>query len=108
MKKYIIALIGFVALIATIGLVTASYGSGNGTRDQQSFVDDDGDGVCDNWVDIDGDGLNDNCLMDGTGNQYRNGSSQGKNYGSGDGKGHYGSCHCDRTGNGPGNGDCQQ
>ena len=50
-------------------------------------------GICDNWVDLDGDGLNDNCLMDGTGNQYRYGASQGKSYGSGDGTGHYGLCH---------------
>ena len=107
MKKYVYAIIGLVAFIATIGLVTASYGSGNGTCDQQSFVDEDGDGVCDNWVDEDGDGVNDNCLEDGTGNQYRYRGQQSKGYGLGDGTGHKGFGLCGGMGYGPGNGDCQ-
>ena len=108
MKKYVYAVIGLVAFIATIGLVTASYGSGNGTCDQQSFVDEDGDGVCDNWVDVDEDGINDNCLHECAGNQYRRGSQQGKGYGPGDGIGHKGMGPRDGTGFGPGNGDCKE
>lgn len=108
MKTYVIALIGLVALIATIGLVTANYGSGNGACDQQSFVDENGDGVCDNWVDADDDGINDNCGNDGPGNHYRYGSQEGKGYGPGDGTGHKGMGPRDGTGYGPGNGDCQQ
>lgn len=108
MKTYIIAIIGLVALIATIGLAAAGYGPGNNTGDQQSFVDEDGDGVCDNWVDADGDGVNDNCLQDGSANQYRYGSQQRNGYGPGDGTGHKGMGPRDGTGYGPGNGDCQQ
>jgi hypothetical protein len=106
MKTYVYAIIGLVALFATIGLVTASYGSGNGTGNQQSYVDENGDGICDNWVDLDGDGINDNCLMDGTGNQYRYGNQQGKGYGPGDNTGHKGIGPRDGTGFGPGN--CQE
>ena len=107
MRKYVLVLIGLVATLAIIGLVTASYGSGNRTCDQQSFVDEDGDGVCDNLVDGDGDGVNDNCLRDGTGNQYRNGNQQRKGYGPGDETGHKGFGPRDGTGYGPGNGNCQ-
>ena len=96
MRTYIIAVIGLVAILATIGLVTAGYGPGNETCDQQSFVDEDGDGVCDNWVDADGDGINDNRLMDGSGHQYRYGRQQGKGSGPGNGSGF-----------GPRNGVCQ-
>jgi len=105
MKTYIFVVIGLVAIIATIGLVTASNGPGNGTCDQQSFVDENGDGICDNWVD--GDGINDNCLKEGTGNQYRYGRQQGKGYGPGDGTGHNGIGPRNGMGYGPGNGDCK-
>ena len=88
MRKYIIAIIGLVALVAIIGLVTAGYdGLGNGESPRESFIDEDGDGVCDNWVDVDGDGVNDNCLSDGLGNQYRNCGEQGKRNGFIDGSG---------------------
>ena len=108
MKTYVYAVIGLVAFIATIGLVTASYGSGNGTCKQQSFFDEDGDGVCDNWVDVDEDGANDNCLKDETGNLYRYGSQQGKGYGPGNGTGYKGIGPRDGTGYGPCNGgNCQ-
>ena len=106
MKTYVFAAIGVIAFIALIGLVTASNSSGNGVCDQQSFVDEDGDGVCDNWVDGDGDGVNDNRLMDGSGNQYRYGNQQGTQLGPGDGSGHKGLGPRDGTGFGPGNGNC--
>jgi len=89
MKKYVIAAIGLVAIIATMGLVSAGYGSGvcDEQHVSESFVDADGDGVCDNWSDVDGDGMNDNRLLDGSGNQYKYGGGlmQGSGYGPGDG-----------------------
>jgi len=83
MRKILILGILAVVLFAAIGLVSAGYGfgSGNGTgdcsRSGEGFVDEDGDGVCDNWIDEDGDGFNDNRLMDGSGNQHRYGQGQG-------------------------------
>jgi hypothetical protein len=106
MRKYLFVSIGIVAFIAAIGLVTAGYGSGNGECDQQSFVDDDGDGVCDNWVDVDEDGVNDNC--DGSGRLYKNSGGQGKGYGPGDGTGYHGNCPRDGSGFGPGYCNCQE
>lgn len=106
MKKYVIAIIGLVALIATIGLVTAGYGSDNGECERESFIDEDGNDICDNWVDIDGDGLNDNRLMDGSGNQYRNGGDQCKGYGPNYGLKHNGNDPQENSGFGPGNGNC--
>ena len=85
MRKYVLILIGIVAILATIGLVTASYGTRNNECDQQSFVDEDGDGICDNWVDSDGDGINDNC--EGSGHQYQHAGTKGKRLGQG-------SCNC--------------
>ena len=108
MKTYVFAAIGLVALIATIGLVTASHGSGNGSCDQQSFVDEDGDGVCDNWVDADGDGVNDNCLMDGVGNQYCHSAQQGNCYGTGDGIEQRGFGPREGMGFGSGQGKCHE
>lgn len=107
MRKYVIAILGLVALIATIGLVTAGYGPGNGECKRELFIDEDGDGVCDNWEDVDGDGVNDNCLMDGSVNQYRFGGEQAKRYGPGYGFGHSGNGPRDGTGFGPGNGNCR-
>ncbi len=43
-------------------------GAGHGT-----FVDEDGDGICDNFVDQDGDGIHDLAPRDGTGHQYGRG-----------------------------------
>ena len=88
MKKYVFVVIGLVAFIATIGLVTAGNGAGTKTCEQQSFVDEDGDGICDNWVDLNGDGINDNRLMDGSGNQYRYGQKQGREAGMQSAKGY--------------------
>jgi hypothetical protein len=85
MRKYVLILIGVVAILATIGLVTAGYGSGDRECDQQSFVDEDGDGVCDNWVDSDGDGVNDNC--EGSGYKYQYKGTKGKRLGQGN-------CNC--------------
>jgi len=96
MRTYVIAVIGLVAILATIGLVTAGYGSGNGPCDQESFIDEDGDGVCDNWVGANGDGMNDLRPMDGSGYQYRYGRQQEKSLCSGNGSGF-----------GPGKGVCQ-
>jgi len=99
MRKILIVGILAFALVATIGLVSAGYGSGDG--DGTGFIDEDGDGICDNFVDEDGDGINDNC--DGTGlgthNRYRNGGG----YGPGDGKDNKGNGPKDGTGYGPGN-----
>ena len=106
MRKYVIAIIGLVAFIATIGLVTAGYGPGNGECEQKSFIDENGDGVCDNWDDVDEDGVNDNRLMDGSGNQYRYSSEQGKRYGPGYGLGHNRLGSLDGKGYGPGNRNC--
>jgi hypothetical protein len=106
MKKYVIAIIGLVALIATIGLVTAGYGPGNGEFERESFIDEDGDGICDNLTDADEDGVKDNSLMDGSGNQYRYGVEQVKRYGSGNGLGRSGIGPQDGSGYGPGNGKC--
>ena len=85
MRKILIIGIITIALITAIGLVSAGYGSGDGTCDGgcsgsgSEFVDEDGDGVCDNFIDKDGDGVNNNC--DGTGNgmhkRYRNGGGTG-------------------------------
>ena len=96
MKKYVLAVIGLVALVATVGLVTAGYGPGAEEKQYlgENFIDEDEGGVCDNWVDEDGDGMNDLRPMDGTGHQYKRGSMQG--LGPRDG-----------TGFGPGNGNCQ-
>lgn len=61
------------------------------------FVDEDGDGRCDNFVDTDGNGINDNCGGYGAGNcgngprdgnGYRNGGAGGCN-GSGCGEQRY-------------------
>jgi len=102
MRKILIAGILTIALITTIGLVSAGYGPGDG--DEIGFIDEDDDGICDNFVDEDGDGINDNC--GGTGldvrNRYRN---DGDGYGPGDGKGNKGNGPKDGTGYGPGN--CQ-
>lgn len=106
MRKYVIAIIGLVALIATIGLVTAGYGPGNGECERETFIDEDGDGICDNWDDVDGDGVNDNGLMDGLGNQYRYSDQQSKRYGPGNGLGHCGVGPRDGTGFGSCNGNC--
>jgi hypothetical protein len=108
MRKYVIVLIGLVAIMTAIGFVTAGYGAGDGECDQQSFIDEDGDGVCDNWIDADGDGINDNCLMDGSGNQYRYGKQQGNGYCSGDGSVYKGFGPRDGTGFGHFNGCCQK
>lgn len=89
MKKYVIAAIGLVAIIATMGLVSAGYGSGDCEQQHisDSYVDADNDGVCDNFIDENGDGMNDARLMDGSGNQYKYGAGlmQGSGYGPGDG-----------------------
>ena len=79
MKTYILAIIGITLLIASVGLVTAGYGRNMIERQYlgEDFVDEDGDGVCDNWVDEDGDGFNDLRPLDGTGHQYRRGERQG-------------------------------
>ena len=106
MRKYLFVTIGIVALIAAIGLVTAGYGSGDRECDQQSFVDEDGDGVCDNWVDVDDDGINDNC--GGSGRLYKNGGGQGKRCGPGDGTGNNGFGPRDGSGFGLGNCNCQE
>jgi hypothetical protein len=106
MRKYIIAIIGLVAFIATIGLVTAGYGPGIGECEQKSFIDENGDGICDNWVDDDGDGVNDNCLMDGSGNQYRYRGEQGNRNGPVTGLGHSGIGSLYGKGYGPGNRNC--
>ena len=106
MRKYVIAIIGLVALIATIGLVTAGYGPGDGECERDSFIDEDGDGICDNWSDVDGDGVNDNCQMVGSGNQYRYSGEQSNRYGPGNGLGHSGMGPRDGTGYGPGKGNC--
>jgi hypothetical protein len=99
MRKILIAGVLAFALVATIGLVSAGYGSGDG--DGPGFIDENDDGICDNFADEDGDGINDNC--DGTGlgahNRYRNGGG----YGPGDGKGNKGNGPKDGTGYGPGN-----
>jgi len=103
MRKILIVGVLAFALVATIGLVSAGYGSGDGTCDGagSEFVDEDGDGVCDNFVDEDGDGINDNCGGTGLGahNRYRNGGG----YGPGDGTGNKGNGPKDGTGYGPGN-----
>ena len=107
MRKILIVGVLAFALVATIGLVSAGYGSGDGTCDGDcdgagsEFVDEDGDGICDNFVDEDGDGINDNCGGTGLGahNRYRNGGG----YGPGDGKGNKGNGPKDGTGYGPGN-----
>ena len=96
MRKYLIVLIGFVATIAIIGLVTAGYGNGDGQCDQQSFVDQDGDGVCDNYVDVDEDGMNDNC--EESERQYQHAGSQVKRYGLGYERGNKGIGPCDSSG----------
>ncbi len=113
MRKILIVGILTIALITTIGLVSAGYGPGDRTCDgnfngaESGFVDEDDDGVCDNWVDEDDDGINDNRPMDRSGNQhkYGNGQGLGKRYGPGDGTGHGGNGPHDGTGYGPGN--CQ-
>ena len=114
MRKILTVGVLAVILIAVIGLVSAGYGPGSGTcdgsknSDRSDFIDEDGDGVCDNWVDENDDGLNDNRLMDGSGNQYKHGNGQGfgKHYGTGDGMG-----NCENGpyyGNGYGPGNCQE
>lgn len=89
MKKYILATIGLVALIATVGLVTAGYGPGAEEKQYlgEDFVDNDGDGVCDNWVDEDGDGMNDLRPLDGSGNKHRYGGGLRRGFGHGPGDG---------------------
>ena len=106
MRKILIVGILTIALITTIGLVSAGYGLGDGTAGSK-FVDEDGDGICDNWVDEDDDGMNDNQPMDGSGNQHKYGNEQrlGKRYGPSDGTGNSGNGPHDGTGCGPGN--CQ-
>ena len=110
MKKYVIAAIGLVAIIATMGLVSAGYGSGDCEQQHisDSYVDADNDGVCDNFIDEDGDGMNDARLMDGSGNQYKYGAGlmQGSGYGARDGTGFKGQGPHDGSGFGPGTGDC--
>ena len=106
MRKILIVGILTIALIATIGLVSAGYGSGDGTCDGtgSKFVDENEDGVCDNFIDEDGDGINDNCGGYGMRNGYHNG---GGGYGPGDGTGNGGNGpHDGTTGYGPGN--CQK
>jgi len=104
MKKYVIAIIGLVAIVAAVGLVSAGYGPGAAERSQLNFVDEDGDGACDNMIDENNDGVCDNMIdedgdglpdrpMDGSGHQYKRGGMQG--LGPRDG-----------TGFGPGNGNC--
>ena len=109
-KTYLIAVFGLVALVATVGLVSAGYGPGFNDEEHQcvNFVDADGDGVCDNWVDADGDGMNDLRPLDGTGCQYRYGAGerQGSGYGPGDGSGYHEMGPRDSTGYGPETGDC--
>ena len=89
MRKILIVGILTIALITAIGLVSAGYGSGDGTCNGDcsgsGFVDENGDDICDNWVDEDDDGMNDNRPMDGSGKQYKHGHGQGlgKRYGSG-------------------------
>ncbi|MFO8077609.1 MAG: hypothetical protein R6U21_03070 [Thermoplasmatota archaeon] len=100
MKKYILAAIGLVVLVATVGLVTAGYGPGASERPQENFVDEDGDGICDNMIDEDDDGINDGCLMQGSGYRHGNG------YGPGDGSGNDGVGPRDGSGYGPGAGNC--
>ncbi|MCK4348034.1 MAG: hypothetical protein KAW47_05395 [Thermoplasmatales archaeon] len=106
MRKILIVGILTIALIATIGLVSAGYGSGDGTCDgaRSEFVDEDGDGVCDNFIDEDGDGINDNCGGYGMRNGYHHNGGGG--YGPGDGTGNGGNGPHDGTGYGPGN--CQE
>jgi hypothetical protein len=89
MKKYILAAIGLVALIATVGLVTASYGSAASERHYlgEDFIDGNDDGVCDNWVDEDGDGMNDLRPLDGSGNKHRYGVGLRRGSGHGPGVG---------------------
>ena len=39
MKKYVTTIIGMVAFIATIGLVTAGYGSVDRERERESYIE---------------------------------------------------------------------
>jgi hypothetical protein len=94
MKKFVIAAIGLVAIVAAVGLVSAGYGPDAAERSQENFVDADEDGVCDNMVDEDGNGVNDNRQMNG------------KCYGPGDGTGNAGVGPKDGSGYGLGNGEC--
>jgi len=100
MRKILIVGVLAFALVATIGLVSAGYGSSDGYGPE--FIDEDGNDICDNFVDEDGDGINDNCGGTGLGvhNRYRNG---GGGYGPGDGTGNSGNGPKDGTGYGPGN-----
>lgn len=54
---------------ATGAGVRANAGQAQGANQGAAFIDQNGDGVCDNYVDADGDGVNDAAPRNGTGNQ---------------------------------------
>ncbi|MDK2892804.1 hypothetical protein [Methanohalophilus sp.] len=59
-----------------------NFADANGDRAYNNFIDEDGDGVCDNFVDEDGDGINDNSLRLGHGSG--DGDGYQKQYRNGD------------------------
>lgn len=81
MKRWfkIVSAVMVVALLATsLGGASLARGPRNGDADGIcDFVDEDGDGICDNFVDEDGDGVCDNALHDGTGYGHGYGDCDG-------------------------------
>jgi len=84
MKKLVVLV---VALAMILSFAVVAYGTddvvkgrqfGYTNRVNRQFVDEDGDGICDNggFIDADGDGICDNCInggvpaRDGSGRQY--------------------------------------
>ena len=100
MKKFVIAAIGLVAIVAAVGLVSGDYGPDATERPQENFVDEDGNGSCDNMIDEDNDGVCDNMIdADGDGEPDRPMDGSGR----GNGKGIR---HQDKSGFRSGNGNC--